>query len=115
MTRSKGKEAWYFPGGKREVGESDESALIREIKEELTTDLRPETIRLFGKFKAQAHGKPEGVFVQNTCYFSEFSGEFKPSAEIEEIAYLDSSIDKKLLTPVGIIIFDELKRKNMIV
>ncbi|MGC9551516.1 NUDIX domain-containing protein, partial [Vibrio metoecus] len=32
--RSKGKALFYFPGGKREAGESDEEALIREIKEE---------------------------------------------------------------------------------
>jgi 8-oxo-dGTP diphosphatase len=29
--RSKGKDAYYIPGGKREPGESDEEALIREV------------------------------------------------------------------------------------
>lgn len=29
-TRSKGKDAWYIPGGKRELGESDHEALFRE-------------------------------------------------------------------------------------
>lgn len=35
-TRSKGKNVWYIPGGKREKGESGKEALIREVKEELT-------------------------------------------------------------------------------
>src|SRR5258706_1930776 len=81
-TRSKGKDAWYIPGGKREKGESDKEALIREVKEELTVDLLPETITYLDTFKAQAHGKPEGVFVQMTCYTANYSGTLSPSAEI---------------------------------
>ena len=33
------KDMWEFPGGKMEPGESPETALIREIKEELDTDI----------------------------------------------------------------------------
>lgn len=113
-TRSHGKDAWYIPGGKREEGESDQQALIREVKEELTVDLQPETIRHLGTFKAQAHGKPEGVFVQMTCYTSEFQGDIKPSTEISEIAWYDSTVDKNLLSPVDIIIFDFLKKEDLI-
>jgi len=113
-TRSKGKDAWYIPGGKREVGESDERALVREIKEELNVDLLPETIKYLNTFKAQAHGKPEGVFVQMTCYTADYKGEMAASAEIEEISWLTSDADPALLSPVDVIIFAYLKDQNLI-
>ena len=50
--RSKGKALYYVPGGKREPGESDAAALIREIKEELSIDLIGESIVYAGVFTA---------------------------------------------------------------
>lgn len=47
--RSKGNDTYYFPGGKREAGESDHAALLREIKEELNVDLHPETLTYLGQ------------------------------------------------------------------
>ena len=114
MTRSKGKDVWYIPGGKREEGESDKEALMREVKEELSVDLFPDTISYLGTFKAQAHGKPEGVFVQMTCYRAYYKGELTPSAEIEEMAWLTSDTDPILLSPVDRIIFTYLKNNNLI-
>lgn len=113
-TRSKGNDAWYIPGGKREGNETDHQTLIREIKEELTVDLLSDTITYLKTFKAQAHGKPEGILVQMTCYTAEFKGNLYPATEIEEMAWLDSAIDPKLLSPVDIIIFAYLKEYNLI-
>lgn len=113
-TRSKGKDAWYIPGGKREKGEIDLQTLVREVKEEMDVELIVDSIKYFDTFKAQAHGKPEGVFVQMTCYTGDYKGELKPSAEIEEMSWLTSDTDPKLLSPVDIIIFADLKKKNLI-
>ena len=113
-TRSKGKDAWYIPGGKRESGESDMDALLREIKEELAVDLVLETIEYLDTFSAQAHGKPEGVLVQMTCYTADYKGTLTPSSEIEEMQFLTSSTDSNLLSPVDRIIFAYLKGKDLI-
>lgn len=45
--RSAGKDTYYFPGGKRESGESDAETLIREVEEELSVQILPETIAEF--------------------------------------------------------------------
>ncbi len=38
------KDGWEFPGGKIEKGETAENAIIREIKEELNTEIRVEKL-----------------------------------------------------------------------
>lgn len=34
------KDGWEFPGGKVEKGETPENAIVREIKEELDTEIK---------------------------------------------------------------------------
>jgi 8-oxo-dGTP diphosphatase len=113
VTLSKGKDKWYIPGGKREGNESDEEALIREVKEELSVDLIPKTIKYYGTFEAQAHGKPEGTIVRMTCYIADFSGKLQPSSEIEKINFFNFT-QKELTSLVDHLIFDHLKSKNLI-
>lgn len=112
-TKSRGKDTWYIPGGKRDDGESDEQALIREVKEELNVDIDPATIVHYGTFEAQAHGKPEGTLVRMTCYQAKYRGELTPNAEVEMMDWFDYS-KKKLTSPVDHLVFDDLKAKNLI-
>lgn len=114
VARSKGKDVWYLPGGKREGDEGDEECLTREIMEELDVTLLAEGLTYYGVFSAQAHGKPKGVEVEMRCYTGEYEGELKPSAEIEEISWLDSTVKEELLSPVDRIIFAHLKSENLI-
>lgn len=112
-TKSYGKDKYYLPGGKREAGETDEQALIREIHEELNVTIDPKTLRYIGTFEAQAHGHSEGIIVKMTCYSGEYSGELKVSSEIEELKWLNHS-DQDKISEVDKIIFDYLHSSNLL-
>ncbi|OEK06521.1 NUDIX hydrolase [Roseivirga misakiensis] len=113
VARSKGKEAFYIPGGKRELGESDAQALIREIDEELSVKLHEDSLAYYGTFSAQAHGHADGVLVQMTCYMGQYDGELKAAAEIEEVSWLEfEEMDKT--SHVDKIIFKDLRSKNLL-
>ena len=64
-------------------------------------------------FKAQAHGKPQETVVKITCYFSDFTGEIQPAAEIEEVAWLNH-VNKSKSSLVTQLIMDWLKSKKII-
>lgn len=112
-TKSYGKDKYYIPGGKREMGETDEEALIREINEELSVNIDPATLQYMGTYEAQAHSHEEGIIVKMTCYSGEYSGELKASAEIEEMRWLTYS-DKDKISEVDQLIFDDLHRNNLL-
>ena len=113
-TLSKGKDTYYIPGGKREENETDEETLIRECKEELTINIKKNTIKYYGTFEAQAHGKREGIIVKMTCYMAEFEGELKPDSEIQEMIWLDYSTLNVKISPVDQLIFKDLFEKGLI-
>lgn len=106
--RSKGRDLYYLPGGKRDPGETDIDTLIREIEEELSVRIKRETASHFGTFEAQAHGKPDGVLVRMACYVADFEGELSPASEIEELAWLTYK-DRDRVSLVSQIIFDRLR------
>lgn len=110
---SQGKDRYYLPGGKRDPSETDAEALLREVTEELTVRLRPETIAYLGTFQAQAHGKPEGVMVQMTCYTADYEGTLTPASEVAEIAWLGYA-ERDKVSVAGQIIFDYLKEKGLL-
>lgn len=112
-TRSRGKDTYYLPGGKREAGESDIETLVREIREELTVQLNPATAEFLGTFQGQAHGHPEGIVVKMQCYMAGYTGTISASSEIEEVVWLTYA-DKDKVSPVDKIIFDWLKDKGML-
>ena len=112
-TRSKGKDKYYIPGGKREAGETNIETLVREVKEELSVDIVESSAKLYGVFEAQAHGKAEGVIVKMTCYTAEYTGELKADSEIAEIVWLTME-DIELVSPVDKLIMADLHEKGLL-
>lgn len=112
-TRSKGKNAYYIPGGKREGDETDLQTLVREIKEELSVDILPETAKPYGIFEAQAHGHAEGIVVRMTCYTADFSGTLQPDNEIAEMVWLTTA-NMWRISPVDKLIFADLHKNGLL-
>jgi 8-oxo-dGTP diphosphatase len=102
--RTRGRDKFYVPGGVREGHETDVEALRREMED---------TIVPYGQFEAQAHARPEGTRVRMRCYTAQFSGEPRPSSEIEEIGWL--RYDEKTMTSVvDQMIFDDLRARGLL-
>ncbi len=112
-TRNHGRELFYFPGGKREAGEQDLDTLVREIKEELTVDIRRETARLYGVFEAQADAQNTPRLVTMACYFASYDGMLKPSNEIAEMAWFTYA-DRHRVSLVDTLVFDQLRADNLL-
>jgi 8-oxo-dGTP pyrophosphatase MutT (NUDIX family) len=107
--RPRGKDIFYIPGGKREGTETDLQALLREITEELTVTLRPDTVRHVGTYEAgQADEDPGGAVVRMSCYRGDYAGTLVASSEIEELAWFCYA-DRPRVPPVDQLLFDDLE------
>jgi len=116
MARSRGVDAFYLPGGKREPNEDNLQALTRELKEELNIDITPNTAQLYGVYFSPAHrdgSKNADTWMRMTLYRANFTGTPTASSEIEEVKYL-GYIDRDKTTTCGKIIFDELYQKGLL-
>jgi 8-oxo-dGTP diphosphatase len=103
--RPRGRDTFYVPGGKREGSESDLQTLLREISEELTVVLQPETVAHVGTYEAD---QPDGATVRMSCYTGEYTGTLTASGEIDELAWF-SYADRPWVPPVDRLLFDDLK------
>jgi 8-oxo-dGTP diphosphatase len=88
LVRKRGTKAFMQPGGKRDPGEDDVTALSREITEELGCGVVADSIRPLGEFDAIAANEP-GFRVQASLYGIEVTGEITPSREIDETLWID--------------------------
>ncbi|WP_209404265.1 NUDIX domain-containing protein [Pseudozobellia sp. WGM2] len=114
VARNRGRDKFYIPGGKREIGESDAQTLFREIQEELSVEIELATMQFIGIFEAQADSHKPGVLVRMTCYSALYRGNLVPASEIEEMAWLNYD-DSEKVSEVDTLIFDVLKENGKLI
>lgn len=90
-------DVFYSLGGKLEKDESEIECLKREIKEEVGCEIEEKSLKYLVELEDIAHGKEESL-LNLKLYKGKLIGEVKPSSEIVEIAYFDTSVDKKHLS-----------------
>src|SRR5262245_57689590 len=88
LVRKRGTAAFMQPGGKRDAGEDDVTALARELDEELGCRVVPGTVSSLGTFECVAANEPDRQ-VNAAVYRVDVTGEIAPRAEIDEILWLD--------------------------
>lgn len=69
MIHSRKFDYYTFAGGGIDPGESQEEALIREVREELGLKVRPETIREYGLLVRKEKGAIDDLFIQENYYY----------------------------------------------
>lgn len=85
MVKKVGKDIWTSLGGKPEGTETEEEALLREIKEEIHCDAK--IIRKLGDFKNKAVF--DDAIVNLSTYLVELNGEIKlDDPELEECKFI---------------------------
>jgi 8-oxo-dGTP diphosphatase len=96
--RARARDRLYLPGGKREPGEDDWTALSREVHEELAVRLDRASFRGIGVVEAPAHDQPPGTRVRMACYTAGYHGDLTATGEIDEWMFVGAD-ESDLLAP----------------
>lgn len=85
--RKKNTQKFMFPGGKFQPGENAESAIRREVREELSCDIDPSTFETLGTFVTTAANEANTKLVA-TVFQGDLMGTPVASSEIAELRWI---------------------------
>ena len=98
------KDWWEFPGGKVEAGEPLEEALVREIKEELSTDISVD------KFLYTVNYDYPKFHLSMKCYWATLVSGTLELKEHEAAKWLDkNTLDSVDWLPADITLIDKIR------
>ena len=98
------KDGWEFPGGKMEPGETPQEALIREIKEELQTEI------IVGDLLKTVHYDYPKFHLKMHCFLCEIASGELTLVEHEAAKWVsEETIDAIEWLPADLIIIEDIK------
>ena len=101
------KDWWEFPGGKMEEGESPEEALVREIREELSTEISVEELLCTVEYDY-----PKFHLTMN-CYWCSLVTEALHLNEHEAARWLTSEeLDSVDWLPADLLVVEAIKKQT---
>lgn len=101
------KDYWEFPGGKMEPGESREEALVREIREELDTDIRVDA------FLTTVDCEYPSFHLTMHCYLCSVVSGSLVLKEHENAAWLKrEELESVAWLPADVRVVEEIKRQS---
>ncbi|WP_432469671.1 NUDIX hydrolase [Agarivorans sp. QJM3NY_30] len=91
------RERYFFaPGGKPDMGESPEDALVRELKEEVGITIKKGDFSFFNSYKAPASAIEKIELEMDVYVVHSYQGKLKEAAEIAELKWINTSNIKQV-------------------
>ncbi|MBS1626965.1 MAG: NUDIX domain-containing protein [Bacteroidetes bacterium] len=117
LALSKNKNAFYLPGGKTNKNETSKQTLIREIKEELSCNLKEENLKFYKHITAPAFGEKDNVIMEQDCFFYDGELNIIPSAEIEKTEWFSKTeyLQQPNIAPGVMKLFELLEEDGLLI
>jgi len=102
---------WEFPGGKVELGEAPEQALVRELKEELDLTVEPDAL---DPFAFASHAYPEFHLLMPLYVATKFGGVIKldPNSAQEAKWVRPTELRAHDMPPADVVLVNRLIERN---